>query len=156
MRSCRFVFGFLFLITAVYGTGTQRYTPGQEHNCGKTFVSGRRGFVLNTEESISHGATFLANPNVGNSEKCIAACCSEARCNLALVEVAKEQEFINCVLFDCLYKQRYVCRFIKNENFTSFIQDSLYEHYLNGHNNGTFLSYVTLLKESFFFYLCLH
>lgn len=135
MSSCRFVFVFLLLIPAVYGAETQSNTAGQEQTCEKEFVTGRAGFVLDTAESISHGATFLANPKVGQEDKCIAACCSDARCNLALVESVKGQESIDCFLFDCLYKQRYVCRFIKTANFATYIQDSLYDHYLSGRTN---------------------
>lgn len=146
MKSCRFGFVFLLLIPAVCGAGTQSDTSGQEQKCEKKFISGREGFVLDTEESISDGATFLANPNVSHTDKCIAACCGDARCNLALVEAVKEQEFVNCFLFDCLYKQRYACRFIKNANFNSYIQDSVYEHYLDGRKNGTFQNCVIILK----------
>ncbi|KAI7799836.1 kunitz-type protease inhibitor 1b isoform X2 [Triplophysa rosa] len=135
MTSCRFGFVFLLLVPAVYGAGTESDTPGQEQKCDKKFISGREGFVLDTEESISEGATFLANLSVLHTDECVAACCSDAKCNLALVEAVKEQEFGNCFLFDCLYKQRYVCRFIKTANFTSYIQNSVYEHYLNGGKN---------------------
>ncbi|KAA0708905.1 Kunitz-type protease inhibitor 1 Hepatocyte growth factor activator inhibitor type 1 [Triplophysa tibetana] len=135
MSSCRFGFLFLLLLPAFYGAGTKSDTPGLEQKCDKKFILGREGFVLDTNASISHGATFLANPTVLDKDECTAACCNDTECNLALVETVEEPELVHCYLFDCLYKQGYVCRFIKTTNFTSYIQNSVYEHYLRGRNN---------------------
>ncbi|XP_051501248.1 kunitz-type protease inhibitor 1b [Myxocyprinus asiaticus] len=129
MNSSCFVFALL-LVAAVLGGGTQADTSEQ---CVKSFIPGRKDFVLDPKESIKDGATFLANPNVSTADECNAACCRESACNLALTEHAEEEGSINtCFLFNCVYKQRYVCRFIHKQGYSSHIKGSVYEDYLVG------------------------
>ncbi|XP_043076113.1 kunitz-type protease inhibitor 1b [Puntigrus tetrazona] len=128
MDSLRFLF-FLVFIVGVHGGETQSGTVDKlasaQGQCA--FRSGRENFVLVTEESIKDGAVFLANSSVAHRNACIAACCKDSRCNLALIENDS-----SCFLFNCLYKHEYVCRFIQKKGFTSYIPDSFYEYYLNG------------------------
>ncbi|XP_065119801.1 kunitz-type protease inhibitor 1b [Paramisgurnus dabryanus] len=136
MASCCFVFVVLLQILAVYGEGTESDASGHEKKCEKEFIAGRQDFVLDSEDSIKHGATYLDNPSVNHMNECVAACCSDAKCNVALIEQGQDEESVtNCFLFSCLYKQKYVCRFIKNSSFTTYILKSVYEHYLNRHTS---------------------
>ncbi|KAI4879840.1 hypothetical protein NFI96_025628 [Prochilodus magdalenae] len=95
------------------------------------FRKGRADFVLNTEDSVEAGATYISSPAVQTAQDCERACCESARCNLALVE-GEDDSITSCFLFDCLYRKRYVCRFVKNAGFTAYIRDSVYEEYLAG------------------------
>ncbi|XP_051951910.1 kunitz-type protease inhibitor 1b [Xyrauchen texanus] len=129
MSSCCFVFNLL-LLAAVLGGGTQADTSEQ---CVKSFITGRKNFVLDPKESIKDGATFLANPSVATRAECTAACCRESACNLALTEHGEEEGSVkNCFLFNCVYKQRYACRFIQKQGYSSHIKDSVFEDYLGG------------------------
>lgn len=143
MASRCFVFVVLLQILAVYVEGTQSDASGQAQKCEKKFIPGRKDFVLDTDESIKDGATYLDNPSVNHKDECVAACCSDARCNVALIEHGQDQESVtNCFLFNCLYKHKYVCRFIQNPNFTNSILDSVYEHYLNRRKTGKYKNFV--------------
>uniref|UniRef100_A0A8C2L3W6 Kunitz-type protease inhibitor 1-like n=1 Tax=Cyprinus carpio TaxID=7962 RepID=A0A8C2L3W6_CYPCA len=141
MGSRRFLFAALFFILSVYGGETQSSTAEKlisaQDNCVQTFTLGREDFVLDTEESIKDGAVFLHNSSVSHRDACIAACCEDPRCNLALIEDGNEKGSKNsCYLFNCLYKNKYVCRFIKKQGFTNYILHSVYEYYLNGRKSG--------------------
>ncbi|KAB5540194.1 hypothetical protein PHYPO_G00099080 [Pangasianodon hypophthalmus] len=102
-------------------------------SCTKHFTKGRDGFVLNTEDSVAVGATYISNPSVGTREACLNACCRHSHCNLALIEAAPEEDTLtNCFLFDCLYRNQFVCSFAKKSGFTNYIQDSVYQRHLRG------------------------
>ncbi|XP_030626759.1 kunitz-type protease inhibitor 1b [Chanos chanos] len=102
-------------------------------NCGKNYTMGRDNFVLDAEESIREGATYIASPNVERPQDCVKACCQNSKCNMVLIKDGKEDGPIEkCFLFDCLYKQKYVCRFVKKRGYTSYILDSVYNSYLEG------------------------
>ncbi|KAK2883740.1 hypothetical protein QQF64_016536 [Cirrhinus molitorella] len=133
----RFLFAALVFILGVHGGETQsstaaKFTSAQDQ-CVQNFKTGRKNFVLDTEESIEDGAVFLANPSVAHKIACIAECCRDPKCNLALIEDGHETgSRISCFLFNCLYKHKYVCRFIQKQGFTNYILNSVYEYYLNG------------------------
>ncbi|KAI2651695.1 Kunitz-type protease inhibitor 1 [Labeo rohita] len=132
----RFLFAALVFILSVHDGESQSSTAesltSAQHQCVHNFKTGRENFVLDTEESIEDGAVFLANPSVAHRNECIAQCCRDPKCNLALIENGHETGSSNsCFLFNCLYKQKYVCRFIQKRGFTNYILNSVYEHYLN-------------------------
>ncbi|XP_056337569.1 kunitz-type protease inhibitor 1b [Danio aesculapii] len=124
----RLLSALLIFICGVYRGETQ--SSEQNQQCVKTFHPGRENFVLHTEESIEAGAVFLANPSVAHGEACMAACCKDPRCNLALVENQASDN--NCFLFNCLYKHKFACKFIPKQGFTNYILNSVYEKYLSG------------------------
>lgn len=108
-------------------------TTSSAETCSKKFEKGRDNFVLDTEESVSEGATYIDAPTVQSAGECVAACCHDLNCNLALIEGGAEADSVkNCFLFDCLYKQKYVCRFVKRNGFVNYVQESVYENYLEG------------------------
>ncbi|KAK7133505.1 hypothetical protein R3I94_015400 [Phoxinus phoxinus] len=132
MGSWCFLFACLLFIVGVYVGETQGELSTEHQQCVDAFMEGREDFVLDTEESIKDGAVFLANPSVEQGVACTIACCGDPRCNLALIEQGNEK---GCFLFNCLYKDKYVCRFIQKEGFQNYILDSVYKNYLNGPNN---------------------
>uniref|UniRef100_A0A8C7YLS8 Serine peptidase inhibitor, Kunitz type 1 a n=1 Tax=Oryzias sinensis TaxID=183150 RepID=A0A8C7YLS8_9TELE len=96
--------------------------------CFSKFKKGKEDFVLDTEESVKHGATFISAPNLSREKDCVAACCKEPKCNLAFMKRGDEENPIeSCFLLDCLYMTKYVCRFARQLGFTSYILDSVYE-----------------------------
>uniref|UniRef100_A0AAV2JII7 BPTI/Kunitz inhibitor domain-containing protein n=1 Tax=Knipowitschia caucasica TaxID=637954 RepID=A0AAV2JII7_KNICA len=53
-------------------------------------------------------------------------------CNVAFMDSRGGEEGLikSCFLFDCLYKKKYVCRFVKKKGFINYILDSMYESHL--------------------------
>ncbi|KAM9571092.1 uncharacterized protein ACWYII_046454 isoform 5-T5 [Salvelinus alpinus] len=95
--------------------------------CLEKFKKGRDDFVLDTNESVKDGATFIASMKVERSNDCIRSCCKYTRCNVAFMEKVSDEGMIkSCFLFDCLYKQTYVCRFVRKKGFQNYIIDSVY------------------------------
>lgn len=107
-------------------------TRGQTiEECVQDFKQGREDFILDADESVKEGATYLDTPQLDRYRDCVGACCKDARCNVALMERGAEEGSINsCFLFDCLYKKKYVCRFVRKKGYLNFIRDSVYESYL--------------------------
>ncbi|XP_074091222.1 kunitz-type protease inhibitor 1 isoform X2 [Macrotis lagotis] len=58
--------------------------------CLEQFTVGVPAFVLDTDASVSNGATFLGSPEARRSWDCVHACCTTPTCNLALVEQQPE------------------------------------------------------------------
>ncbi|XP_019940762.1 kunitz-type protease inhibitor 1a [Paralichthys olivaceus] len=99
--------------------------------CFPRFKAGKEDFVLDTDESVKDGATFLLSPKLDRYRDCVAACCKEPRCNVAFMQRGDEEGLVNsCFLFDCLYKKKYACRFVRKKGYTNYILDSVYESYL--------------------------
>ncbi|KAG9283171.1 kunitz-type protease inhibitor 1-like [Astyanax mexicanus] len=118
----------LLLVVLLVRVGVSR-----QDSCTELFTEGRADFAVNAEDSVQDGATYLSNPAALTVEDCVSACCRNARCNLALVERAEEQDSItNCFLFDCVYRNKYVCRFVKTTGFSNYIRTTVYDHHLGG------------------------
>ncbi|KAI1895442.1 hypothetical protein AGOR_G00106320 [Albula goreensis] len=100
--------------------------------CLDDFKQGKEGFVLDTDESVKDGAQFITSPNLSRKKDCIVSCCKDPNCNLALMEDDEEGLIKGCFLFNCLYKQKYVCRFVKKSGFNNYIMNSVFEKYLEG------------------------
>ncbi|XP_054475001.1 kunitz-type protease inhibitor 1-like [Anoplopoma fimbria] len=105
-------------------------------DCSGTFRSGQDNFVLDAEDAVKEGAALLATAHVRSVEACRSACCADPRCNLALLEprgpdadAAAERE---CVLFDCVHRNRFVCRFVNQAGYRSYIRMSVFQRYLQG------------------------
>ncbi|XP_061700571.1 kunitz-type protease inhibitor 1a [Syngnathoides biaculeatus] len=96
--------------------------------CLGQFKKGREDFVLDVDESVNDGATFISSPKLERSRDCVAACCKEPKCNVAFMQGGAEENSIkSCFLFDCLYKQKYACRFVRKKGYSNYILDSVYE-----------------------------
>ncbi|KAM7402858.1 hypothetical protein PAMA_003669 [Pampus argenteus] len=99
--------------------------------CLAQFKNGQDDFVLDADESVKNGATFISSPTLGRYKDCVVACCKEPKCNVAFMEKEDEEGLIkSCFLFDCLYKQKYACRFVRKKGYINYILDSVYESYL--------------------------
>ncbi|XP_060918456.1 kunitz-type protease inhibitor 1a [Labrus mixtus] len=99
--------------------------------CLAKFKPGQADFILDADESVKDGATFISSPKLTGYRDCVSACCKEPRCNVAVMEKAVEVGQVkSCFLFDCLYKQKYACRFVKKKGYISYVLDSVYESYL--------------------------
>ncbi|XP_053702021.1 kunitz-type protease inhibitor 1a [Synchiropus splendidus] len=106
---------------------------GQESgdDCLANFKHGRDDFVLDADESVKDGATFLSSPPLTRVRDCVVACCKDARCNVAFMERGSEEGLVSsCFLFDCLYKKKYACRFVRKKGYLNYIMDSLYDNYM--------------------------
>lgn len=105
-------------------------TTGEE--CLDNFKMGKEDFVLDADESVKDGATFISSPALSSSKDCVAACCKEPKCNVAFMQkAAGEGPIQSCFLFNCLYKQKYVCRFVSKKDYVSYVLASVYDSYLH-------------------------
>ncbi|XP_064426739.1 kunitz-type protease inhibitor 1 isoform X4 [Mirounga angustirostris] len=100
--------------------------------CLDRFTAGVPAFVLDTEASVSNGATFLGSPTVRRGWDCVRACCTTQNCNLALVELKPdggEDAIAACFLMNCLYEQNFVCKFAPREGFINYLKREVYHSY---------------------------
>lgn len=105
---------------------------GQEfgEQCLEKFKEGRENFVLDADDSVKDGATFISSPKLDRYRDCVSACCKEPKCNVAFMERGAEEGLVNsCFLFDCLYKKKYVCRFVKKKGYINYILETVYDDY---------------------------
>lgn len=108
-------------------------TSGQElgEACLTQFKQGRDDFILDADESVKDGATFISSPKLDRYKDCVTACCKEPKCNVAFMERGAEKGLVSsCFLFNCLYKQKYACRFVRKKGYINYILDSVYDSYL--------------------------
>lgn len=101
-------------------------------SCLDRFTPGVPAFVLDTEASVSNGATFLGSPAVRRGRDCVHACCTAQNCNLALVErqpAGGEDAVAACFLINCLYGQNFVCKFAPREGFVNYLTREVYRSY---------------------------
>ncbi|XP_012583997.1 PREDICTED: kunitz-type protease inhibitor 1 [Condylura cristata] len=100
--------------------------------CLDRFTPGVPDFVLDTDASVSNGATFLGSPVVHRGWDCVRACCTTQNCNLALVELQPdggEDAIAACFLINCLYEQNFVCKFAPREGFINYLTREVYRSY---------------------------
>ncbi|KAM9703880.1 LOW QUALITY PROTEIN: kunitz-type protease inhibitor 1-like [Menidia menidia] len=105
---------------------------GAHAQCAGAFRAGPDGFVLDAEEAVRDGARLLASVRVPDAQSCEQRCCGDARCNLALLPPRSPAGARTCVLFDCLHRNRFVCRFVNQEGFQSSIRGSVFQRHLQG------------------------
>ncbi|CAF92968.1 unnamed protein product, partial [Tetraodon nigroviridis] len=108
--------------------------------CSGAFRPGPEDFVLDSEDAVRGGAVLLDSAQVPSAEACQRACCERARCNLALLELrgrdAAGARNHTCVLFNCIHRNRFVCRFANQDGFRSFISNSASLRHLQGPTGG--------------------
>ncbi|XP_017282978.1 kunitz-type protease inhibitor 1 isoform X1 [Kryptolebias marmoratus] len=104
---------------------------GGASDCAHRFRSGEDNFVLDAKDAVMDGAALLSTESVHAAEDCEGLCCQDSRCNLALLEPrAHAEETRTCVLFDCVHKNRFVCRFVNQAGYKSFIREAEFRRYL--------------------------
>ncbi|XP_033046410.1 kunitz-type protease inhibitor 1 isoform X4 [Trachypithecus francoisi] len=128
----------LWLLCALGLQGTQAGPPPAPPglpagaDCLNRFTAGVPAFVLDTNASVSNGATFLESPSVRRGWDCVRACCTTQNCNLALVELQPdggEDAIAACFLINCLYEQNFVCKFAPREGFINYLTREVYRSY---------------------------
>uniref|UniRef100_A0A3Q0SKJ5 Serine peptidase inhibitor, Kunitz type 1 b n=1 Tax=Amphilophus citrinellus TaxID=61819 RepID=A0A3Q0SKJ5_AMPCI len=103
----------------------------EDAHCSGAFLSGKDNFVLYTEDSVKEGAALLETPSFSTDAECERACCKDPRCNLALLEPrGTATHNRTCVLFDCVQRNRFVCRFVSQDKYQSYIRESVFQKYL--------------------------
>lgn len=120
-------------VALLFLAGFLRFTAGQTYaeTCLTKFENGKDNFVLDTDDSVKEGATFLSSPKVDKYRDCVISCCKDPRCNVALMERGDEEGSIkSCFLFDCLYKMKFACRFVQKSGYFNYILESVYDEYL--------------------------
>ncbi|XP_076021507.1 kunitz-type protease inhibitor 1-like [Genypterus blacodes] len=105
--------------------------------CGGNFHAGQDNFVLDAEDAVNAGAAFLSTGTAASPQDCVRLCCGKPRCNLALLDPpdkSQDNPQLNrtCALFDCLHRNRFVCRFVNQPGFQSFIRKTVFEKHLQG------------------------
>lgn len=129
---------FWFFWTAVLLNIGLHVAPSEaqdEGRCMDKFSLGKEDFVLDVDESVKEGATFLSSPQVSRPEDCVLACCNDPNCNLALMEHGGDPKSM-CFIFNCLYKQKKVCRFVRKNGFSNYVLISVFKDYLEQKNSG--------------------
>lgn len=108
-------------------------------DCRGSFRSGPEHFVLDAEDAVLEGAVLLDIAHVRSADACERVCCARSRCNLALLERrqvaaagAADADNHTCVLFDCVHRNRFVCRFVNKVGYRSFIRESVFLKHLQG------------------------
>lgn len=107
-------------------------------DCSVPFRPGTDNFVLDTEDAVSEGAALLATTHVRSVHDCERVCCEDPRCNLVLLETHDSGAADNqtCVLFNCVHRNRFVCRFVNQVGYRSFIRESVFLKHLRGPQPG--------------------
>ncbi|XP_071323481.1 kunitz-type protease inhibitor 1-like [Trachinotus anak] len=116
----------------------RRGGAAEDAACGGSFRPGQEDFVLDAEDAVTEGAVLLATTHARSPEACERACCGKPRCNVALLEprgtgaAAAEQDMRTCVLFSCIHRNRFVCRFVNQAGYQSYIRESVFLQHLEG------------------------
>uniref|UniRef100_A0A3Q3XCL6 BPTI/Kunitz inhibitor domain-containing protein n=1 Tax=Mola mola TaxID=94237 RepID=A0A3Q3XCL6_MOLML len=101
-------------------------STAEDANCGDPFRAGQENFVLDAEDAVLAGAALLAAAHARTPVECERACCAE-----------RAAENRTCVLFDCVHRNRYVCRFVNLVGYRTFIRDSVFQKHLRGPQPAT-------------------
>lgn len=104
------------------GGGPQEGCPGPGGGGG---YSAMPDAIIRTKDSLAAGASFLTAPAaVRDWRQCVAACCSEPRCSVAVVELprrpAPPAAALGCYLFNCTARGRSVCKFALHRGYSSY------------------------------------
>nr|DBA14141.1 TPA: hypothetical protein GDO54_005153 [Pyxicephalus adspersus] len=122
----------LCLLAALLGALPLGWTQLSGQACLDGFTKSKSDFVLELNDSVTAGATFLSSPTLDRGRDCMEACCRTLGCNLALVELVEgHDDLINsCFLMNCLYKQDFVCKLVRKKGFLSYVLLDVSSKYL--------------------------
>ncbi|KAI5193883.1 Low-Density Lipoprotein Receptor-Related Protein 11 [Manis pentadactyla] len=103
------------------GGGPREDCPG----AGGGGYSAMPDAIIRTKDSLAAGASFLRAPAaVRDWRQCVAACCSEPGCSLAVVELSPRPTplapALGCYLFNCTARGRSVCKFAPRRGYNSY------------------------------------
>ncbi|XP_048210509.1 low-density lipoprotein receptor-related protein 11 [Perognathus longimembris pacificus] len=103
------------------GGGPREGCPGP----GGDGYSAMADAIIRTKDSIAAGASFLRAPAaVRDWRQCVASCCSEPRCSVAVVERPRRPPApaaaLRCYLFNCTAHGRSVCKFALHRGYSSY------------------------------------
>ncbi|KAM6181783.1 low-density lipoprotein receptor-related protein 11 [Erethizon dorsatum] len=103
------------------GGGPREGCPG----AGGDGYSALPDAIIRTKDSLAAGASFLRAPAaVRDWRQCVAACCAEPRCSVAVVELpprpAPPAAALGCFLFNCTARGRSVCKFAPHRGYRSY------------------------------------
>ncbi|XP_003466388.3 low-density lipoprotein receptor-related protein 11 [Cavia porcellus] len=103
------------------GGGPREGCPG----AGGDGYSALPDAIIRTKDSLAAGASFLRAPAaVRDWRQCVAACCAEPRCSVAVVELpprpAGPAATLGCFLFNCTARGRSVCKFAPHRGYRSY------------------------------------
>lgn len=108
----------------------------EDAECSAAFRRGQENFVLDTEDAVKEGAALLATTHVKSVEDCERACCDNPLCNFGLLEPrgsgAAAAESRTCVMFNCVHRNRFVCRLVNQPGYQSFIGLAVFQKHLQG------------------------
>ncbi|XP_076782923.1 low-density lipoprotein receptor-related protein 11 isoform X2 [Arvicanthis niloticus] len=83
--------------------------------------------IIRTQDSIAAGASFLRAPGtVRGWRQCVAACCSEPSCSVAVVQLPRGPSVPapmpapRCYLFNCTARGRSVCKFAPLRGYRTY------------------------------------
>lgn len=83
--------------------------------------------IIRTQDSIAAGASFLRAPGtVRGWRQCVAACCSEPSCSVAVVQLPRGPSVPSpvpaprCYLFNCTARGRSVCKFAPLRGYRTY------------------------------------
>lgn len=105
---------------------------GGAADCSSGFRSGQRDFVLDAKASVRYGAALLGTVYVHSEDECKDLCCGEPHCNLALIAPrgTGDAENRSCDLFNCIYRNQFVCAFVNQAGYLSLIREPVFQKYL--------------------------
>ncbi|XP_073495223.1 kunitz-type protease inhibitor 1 isoform X2 [Phyllobates terribilis] len=103
----------------------------QGQSCLDNFTN-MPNFVLDLNDSVSSGAMFLSSPALNRVRDCLSACCRSPSCNVALVDRDHQHDDLihSCFLLNCVYKQEFVCKFVRKEGFSNYVTLDVSKKYL--------------------------
>ncbi|XP_075048900.1 kunitz-type protease inhibitor 1 [Mixophyes fleayi] len=120
-------------IVALLGVLQLGWSDFNEQTCLDNFTKGMPNFVLELNDSMSSGATFLGSPNLDRGRHCMSACCRVQGCNLALVDLVQGHDDLikSCFLLNCVYKQEFVCKFVRKTGFVNYVTLDVHNKFLH-------------------------
>ncbi|KAM8846938.1 kunitz-type protease inhibitor 1-like isoform 1-T1 [Synchiropus picturatus] len=114
-----------------------RVRAEEDAACHLAFRTGQPDFVLDLQDAVNGGALLLSTAHASTPAACERACCADPRCNVALLEpraaaAGLEGGGLSCLLFDCVRNNLFVCRFVNEAGYQSYIRTSVFDKHLEG------------------------
>lgn len=121
-------FLLLFLLLVRPGGAAEEQQEEEEQS---DLRRGKEDFMLDVEDAVKGGAALLAALRVHSALECERACSADTRCSLAQLDKS-DDDMRTCSLFNCERRNRFVCRFVHQGGFQTYMPGSVYRKYLEG------------------------